>query len=820
VTPPPPGLSSLARRVGHFDQFVAELVRSAEGVTGPGGVPLGRDWDVEGDPRAMQLARLWAFVAEGVAAYAELTAGEAYLPTARDWTDLRRITALVGHRPRPRVAAQGWVRVDTDRGAAPLVPAGTRVQAPAVPGVREAQTFETIADSQLRADWADLTATPVPTPSAPTGRTLRFLADPGFAPGDRVLFVRERKPAATPPPILGWAQFWTWLTLLVAAPPSSDNEPVALAEVIERAGDLGTTVVSFDRDLSDLLKDADKAYAAYRVTEAAGSARRLSKVLKLGDATPTAQVLSASLYSTQSPVSATAVVLDTELETPSREQRVIVTDWRNRACDLAVVSTHQPLEWEVAPGTPTRVTKLDFTAAVPTLQGAGTNPVSVYVVDRRVAARHYRIDPADRPAQLRVFPAPAEPPRRIAVRSVPAGAPPVWEVFACAPAAVQETAPADPRAPRGLVLDLLEGTPAGTVDRAPASANLVRVRHGATAAKPLGGGDATAAGLSLPVPAAPVAADLGPDGTPVSSLVVRVDGLRWEELPSLFGAGPTDVYTTVLAADGGVTVRFGDGEQGNRPATGRDNVTGTWRVGGGLASEVPSGAIDSLVGSIRGVKSVEGVGPTAGGADQDDERRARQIAPGRARAFGRAVSLADLRDLALGYPGVSHAVVWTGAGPPGCPCGTAGLHLGFLRRASASVRAPLPDEVTSLAAFLDARRDAEVALCVAAAVVTPVLVTATVDTDPRSEQAAVLAAVRAALLDPEGPAGPLTRKLGQPLDRSDLLAVIHGVAAVVGVASLTLGGIQAATAALGRVPARVFELLVVAPGAIVTGVAR
>src|SRR5262245_33329683 len=88
VTPSPsPGLDVLARRLGCYDDFVADLVARVER-TDVGGRPLGSRWDVEGDPNAMDLARLWGAVAEGVAAYTELTAGEAYLATVRDWVDL------------------------------------------------------------------------------------------------------------------------------------------------------------------------------------------------------------------------------------------------------------------------------------------------------------------------------------------------------------------------------------------------------------------------------------------------------------------------------------------------------------------------------------------------------------------------------------------------------------------------------------------------------------------------------------------------------------------------------------------------------------
>jgi hypothetical protein len=807
VVPPPPGLPRLQRRLGDFEAFLGALVRDVEQQRLPGATGvLGREWDLAGDPRALQLARSWAFVAEGVAAYTELTAGEAYLGTAQDWTDLRRIAALVGHRPRPGVAAQGWVRFDTDRGAAPLVPAGTRVQAPSVPGIREGQTFEAVADTQLRADWAGLTATPLPVPAVPRGRDLRFLQDPGFRPGDRVLFLLEEPSFGTPVlSDVGWFPYWAWLIALAAsqvAPASS--RPVALAVVEGRAVDLGTTVVTFDRDLRTLLTDPSRPYAAYRVASQAGTARRITKVLKLGP-TDTYVDLRPGYASGVVASGANFIVLDALLSDTSAGQPVALVDWASSRCDVAGVQSHQPIEWEVAPGAPTRLSKLTFASDVPTLAAAAVGSVTAYVVDRRVIARHYDIPSTQSPTRVRVFPAPSAPPHRLAIRSMPPGQQAVWESFACVPAATQE-ATTDPTAPRGLILDLTGGAPAGVVDREPATGNVVRVRHGESGATTLGSGNATVANQELEVPSAPVAHDLGADGTPVSSLQVRVDGLLWSETPTHFEAGPTDVYVAVLRPDGSVTVRFGDGQQGNRLPTGRDNVTGTYRTGGGTVGEVPAGAIESLIGSIRGVRGVAGVGPVAGGADQDDERRIRELASARARAFQRVVSRGDLVDLAVGFPGVSHAAAWVGVGPPGCACRGSGLHVAFLRRRTVGPQAPVVQEVADLATYLDARRDTAVPLCVAAAVVSPVLVMATLGVDQRRVPAEVAAAARVALL-------------GQALDRSDVVVVLHGAAGVVGIPSLTIsGGLQASPATAGRTAARGYELLVVAPNSTVTAV--
>jgi len=213
---------------------------------------------------------------------------------------------------------------------------------------------------------------------------------------------------------------------------------------------------------------------------------------------------------------------------------------------------------------------------------------------------------------------------------------------------------------------------------------------------------------------------------------------------------------------------------------------------------------------------VRGAGPTEGGADQDAESDLRRLAPTRARAFGRAVSAEDLVDLALGYPGVTHASSWSGLGPPGCACGGSGLHLALIRSGTSGPRPPLPAEVDQLSAYLDSVRDATVPLCVCAGIVTTPTLTLVLATDPRRDANAVVAAVTAALVDPSGPIGPEQRILGQPLDRSDVFAVIHEVVGVVGVTSLDLPG---ADTELGRLAAQVYELLVPSTAQTVTGAA-
>ena len=822
LVPPPPGLRHLRRRVGEWDGFRRELIAAVER-TVVDGEPLGLRWDVEGDPRAELLAELWAYVAEGVAAYSELTAAEAYLGTASDWTDLSRLAALVGFRPQPRVAAQGWVRAEVDPGAEPVVPAGTRVQAPGTPA-RPAQVFEVSADTALRSDWDRLTATWVPEAAAPAGRDVRFLGDPGFRLGDRVLFVEETPPEGSPVTepswdVWGtdvWLQWWTWLLFLLDL--AGAATPLAVASVVARRDELGTAVVTFDRDVAEFLTDPAAPYAAYRITDTAASARRLAKVVRIPDDGDTAEDVDLT-YGLASAIGPDTVILDAALDDLSLGQLVAVVDWSLIRCDVVRVTRHEIVEWEVAPGTPSRASKLTLApeAGKDDIPSLDATHVTVHVLDRRVVARHYVL-PADAPGaavpQLRLHPRPAAVPPRVALRL--AGG---WEVFACVESAEQEELPAGGAggsAPGGLIVDL-DRAPSGALGdgaSAEASANLLRVRHGATTQATLGSGDAPRAGQRMTTPDAPIAYDLDEAGAPVPTMILRVAGVQWPEVPSLYGAGPAEVHAVRLGPDGSVTVAFGDGDQGARLPTGRGNVAATYRVGGGTAGEVESEAIDALLGSVRGVKRVSGAGPTSGGADQDDEGRIRSLAPRRARAFGRAVSAQDLVDLALGYPGVTHAAAWHGAGPPGHPCGATGLHLAVTRASAAGPRAPLAEEVASLAAYLDARRDATVPLCVCAGVVTAVAVTASLAVDPRRDAAAVAAAAATALLDPLGPLAPAARALGEPLDRSDLLAVIHGAEGVVGVAALDLPG----AGELGRRAAERWELLVLGAPA-VTGAA-
>jgi hypothetical protein len=752
----------LSRRIGYFDAFLQDLIARTE-VGRSGDRQLSTMWDIEGDPHASLIARLWAFVAEGVAAYTELTASEAYLPTAYDWTDVRRLARLVGFKPRPRIAAQGWVRVDVDRGANPVAPRGSRMQAPATPQ-RSAQTFETIADTQLHSDWGQLHVTPVVEPADPLTNELRLLADPGFRAGDRLLLTFE---SLAPPP----------------------HGVLGVCAIAGRRDDFGTTVLELDTKVPP-------ATTAYRIVTEGLSARRLTSVLRIPQTGNAAVNVSLPAY-TKVAFDKECIVLDAPMEEASVGRSIAIVDWTTPggAFQVVEIASSQPIDWEVSPGATAPATLVRFIGDLDWLANS-SGPISAYVVDGLIDVFHsdFTQPPTSGAVEMRLYPAPKVVPDHVALE-VSDGE---WEVFACTANL------ADLPTQAGGVVVRLDRAPSGGRDRWPATANIVRVRHGTTENAVLGSGDATQIGQRMPVPDAPVAYDLNDVGEPVPSLVLRVDGVQWEEVDSLYGAGPLEAFVGHLDVDGGVTAEAGDGVRGSRLPTGKNNVIATYRVGGGTEGEVESGAISSLVGSIRGVKKVAGAGPTSGGADQDDEARIRRLAPARARAFGRAISRDDLVDLALGYAGVSHAVAWHGEGPTGCGCERIGLHLAFLRTGAEGIKVPSDAEVDSLAGFLDHRRDAAQPLCVCKGVRTFVSLSAVLAVDPRRIAASVVTEADVALADPEGPLAASSRSMGQTLDRSDVFAVLQRVPGVIGVNTLTLGG---ATGQLGRRIAERYELL-------------
>lgn len=133
----------------------------------------------------------------------------------------------------------------------------------------------------------------------------------------------------------------------------------------------------------------------------------------------------------------------------------------------------------------------------------------------------------------------------------------------------------------------------------------------------------------------------------------------WHEVPSMAYSSPAErVFIVQRAADGRVTIVFGDDVNGRAPRQGTPttpaHVMVTYRVGGGPHGNLPAGS--RLTCALPDVRFAEAVAGASGGARAEDLEKARVLAPRIFRTQERAVTAGDHVDLALATPGVGKAV--------------------------------------------------------------------------------------------------------------------------------------------------------------------
>ena len=138
-------------------------------------------------------------------------------------------------------------------------------------------------------------------------------------------------------------------------------------------------------------------------------------------------------------------------------------------------------------------------------------------------------------------------------------------------------------------------------------------------------------------------------------LEVRVDGVLWQEVESLFASLPSDLaYTTVIDENDRLSVAFGTGARGSVPPAGA-HVTARYRIGLGSLGNVGSGSLSVFVTAVPQVKAVTNPFPAEGGAERESSEEAKISGPGSVISQQRAVTLADYELLARAFPGVGKA---------------------------------------------------------------------------------------------------------------------------------------------------------------------
>ncbi|MGZ5276542.1 MAG: hypothetical protein ACXWCU_11525 [Caldimonas sp.] len=175
---------------------------------------------------------------------------------------------------------------------------------------------------------------------------------------------------------------------------------------------------------------------------------------------------------------------------------------------------------------------------------------------------------------------------------------------------------------------------------------------------PIGDGDARESFQTFALPKAPLTYLLDTASVPpqLPELEIRVGGVLWRRVASLFARGPREpIYIVREDADGKSFVQFGDGRTGARLPSGRGNVVAHWRTGSG-AHGLPAGADKpSAAKRLPGFDDLWMLEPATGGAAPESAAHARLAAPTTMQSLGRIVSLADFEAEALSLPGVLKA---------------------------------------------------------------------------------------------------------------------------------------------------------------------
>jgi hypothetical protein len=178
----------------------------------------------------------------------------------------------------------------------------------------------------------------------------------------------------------------------------------------------------------------------------------------------------------------------------------------------------------------------------------------------------------------------------------------------------------------------------------------------------LGNGDSRQSFQTFPLPKAPLTYFLSSGAIPpqIPELEIWVNDRLWMQVGSFYGHGSKEqIYIVREDAEGRSFVQFGDGENGARLPSGLKNVKAVYRTGIGARGLLKSSATPTAGERPQGFDKVSLAGIVSGGADAEDQEKAREAAPGKVQSLGRLVSLRDYETETLAIPGViTTAAAW------------------------------------------------------------------------------------------------------------------------------------------------------------------
>jgi predicted phage baseplate assembly protein len=738
-----PGLSAIAYRVGVHGDFLSSMTAALTDQDHPNLAHLGTR---DGDDFSIALLDAWACAADVLAFYTERLANESYLRTARERISLQELGRLIGYRLRPGVAAETYAAfalepppdvpaaASKDPGAAPPVTPeavtldpGTRLQSIPGPGEKP-QTFETVEEIEARPEWNALPATQTTAFTPGSGDTEAHFMGAGLSlkPGDVLLL------GTGSPPLL------RTITGVVTHP-----EPEVNRTDVTWAGTLGSN-----------LGGDGQVYVLRRRLFVFGHAAPLEDLFS--------DAPSSGDWTFELSPDEDGGYVDVEGSHPDivAGSRVVLTRAGGATPKLFQVDGEVSELSRAEYGVSGNVTRLKLTPSDLGDYKGKVRETTVLAVSEQLtlAEAPYNAVVQNATLDLEADVSKMQPGRRLLVRGTTAD-----------DDEADHTEAATVKSVGGSTITL-ETELAGHYkrDTVVVYGNVALATHGETVEQILGSGRAREPFQRFTLAHEPLTylqSTDAPSGA-APALEVRVNDVRWDEVPTLFGARPRDrAYALRTDENGKAYVQFGDGDRGARLPTGSNNVRATYRKGIGAAGNVKPGALAQLLDRPLGVKGVSNPLAANGGVDPESEDAARTSIPLGVRTLGRAVSLLDYEDYARAFTGVVKA-------------NASVLPLRGGRTIVVTVAFEGGERLTDLEDALRKHGDPRVQVLVLEGTTETFRLALRVVVDAAYEQDTVLSAVDAAL---RAAYSFDARGLGEPVYRSEILETAHTVAGVLGV---------------------------------------
>lgn len=772
-----PGLTAVSFRAGTHGQFKASLLAALTDHDLPALAGLRTRDD---DDFTIALLDGFAAMAEVLTFYSERIANEAWLRTAVQRRSVLELARGIGYELKPGVAAETWAAFTVeDAAGAPGwadMKSGTRLQSIPGPG-EDPQTYETVVDFIARKEWNLLRAKRFRSPVRYTRKLWLKGSSVNVQVGDQVLIVgNERKSDPG-------SEHWD-VRRVIEVEKENPNDPLTAYTIIHLEYGIGSAMPPVNPSAEDakvyvfrgkanlfgwnaadwkLIDDTVRKHYMPGATDAQIAAQADWPHFTIS-AVPGSSVPAKAgdyvihLDSVQDSFVAGSWVA---LQKPGTRRQVVgyteLYALRGSATDA-----------KTGFGLSAKVTKLSLRGE--NLKEKFNNSLRETIVlgkTEHLDAARTEVTTLVEGSSITLDAAVAglEPGRLLIVTGTDSDGVSRVEHVVLKQAAAD---PADPEVTRLTLEDPLRYSypPASVV----IFANSARVTHGeSVAVEILGSGNAGAEHQKFALKQKPLTYTQGTDGS-TSSLSIYVNGVQWQEAPSLYGLGPAErAFVVRLDDDGTARVTMGDGWFGARLPTGPENVSAYYRKGIGLAGLVKAGQLTQLLNRPLGIRSATNPAASSGAADPESMDEARTNAPLQTLTLDRVVSLTDFADYSRAFPGVAkaHAAwVWT-------PRGRGVLvHVAGPNEAEFTAADALPGNLT---AALLSHGDPLTPVTVRPGKVTRFVLAGTVTADDERIAEEVKAALDAAL---SAAFCYDQRDFGQSVALSEVLQVIHSVPGV------------------------------------------